>query len=123
MASSDSGISMPAQLNRVKDMDLTDQDMSILHALAHGMQPATPYAAAEVAQRLDGLCPSLQDSEETGDYLWGLWVIIIRIAQSPDAGSVVQDCLVRILEQLKRCGNGEFNTWVSLLHPAPFPRS
>lgn len=114
---------MLAQLKRIQEMNLTKQKVSILDALAHGMQPATPYAAAEVAHRLDRLCPPLQDSEEAENYLWRLWVIIIRIARSPDAGSVVQECLVRILEQVRQCVKGDLDTWVVSLHRAPFPRS
>lgn len=78
---------MLAQLKRIKEMDLTGQEVSILHVLAHGMQP------------------------EAGDYLWRLWVIIVRITQSSDAGNLVQECFVWIL--VSSVLRGELDTCLS----------
>ncbi|KAK4032947.1 hypothetical protein C8A01DRAFT_50382 [Parachaetomium inaequale] len=107
MAATETSFATLMQLELVKKRDLTAQGVSILQALAHGLQPATPEAAAEAAHQLDRLCPPLEDSDQASDYLWGLWEIIMAIAGSPDVESEVHERLVEILRQLKQHARGE----------------
>lgn len=106
------------QLEAIKKrMPLTDEQLAIISAFGHAMQPATEETAAEAARRLDALIPPLEEEEETGDWLYRTWDLMVDLAISPDSTSHVQERLMEVLENLQQRAKGTIMVdGVSLLH-------
>ncbi|KAF6820949.1 hypothetical protein CSOJ01_00384 [Colletotrichum sojae] len=77
-----------------KRMPLTDEQLAIISAFGHAMQPATEETAAEAARRLDALIPPLDEEEEIGDWLYRTWDLMVDLAISPDSTRHIQERLM-----------------------------
>ncbi|KAF6831540.1 hypothetical protein CPLU01_06706 [Colletotrichum plurivorum] len=89
-----------------KRLPLTDEQLAIINAFGHAMQPATEETAAEAARRLDALIPPLGEEEETGDWLYRAWDLMVDLVISPDSTSHVQERLMSVLENLQQMAKG-----------------
>ncbi|RFU25227.1 hypothetical protein B7463_g11119, partial [Scytalidium lignicola] len=75
------------------------------------MQAATPETVAEAAGELDDSCPPLEQKEETSDYLWLVWEIILDIARSSGVTNGIHKNLISILESLRQIAKGDLHVW------------
>ncbi|KAF6808982.1 hypothetical protein CMUS01_13772 [Colletotrichum musicola] len=89
-----------------KRMPLTDEQLAIISAFGHAMQPATEETAAEAARRLHALIPPFDEEEETGDWLYRTWDLMVDLAISPDSTSHIQERLMSVLENLQQRAKG-----------------
>ena len=103
-------------LQFIRERNLSEREAYIVEIFAHGVQPARPEAAVEAACELDGCCPPLEQDQETRDYLWIVWEIMLDIARSPGVTNEVQERLVSILESLQQIAKGDLNVWGVSIH-------
>lgn len=70
------------------------------------MAPATRDSAAEAARQLDQCCPPLEDTEQTAEFVWTVWNVILDITSSPDVTSEMQERLISIVLELQKIDRG-----------------
>lgn len=94
------------QLQRIRESSLTEQQNSVLNALALAMPPATPDSIEISASGITEICPPLDQGTEVYTYVWMVWQLIFDVAQSPEVPVEVQQRLVRIIQILERMEKG-----------------
>lgn len=94
------------QLQQIRERELSEYETSIVGIWASAMAPATRESAAEAARQIDERCPSLEDTEQTAEFVWRLWDIMLDIASSPDVTSHIQERLVSVVLELKQIDKG-----------------
>lgn len=108
------------QLELIREADLSEQEVYVLYALSWAMQSPTWEAAEGSAYLLDELCPPLEQEEEATDYLWLVWALICKIAESPDVSFEVHKQLVKVLQSVAQCAKGNLRVWgVSIIETTP----
>jgi hypothetical protein len=98
-----------AQLELIRQRELSEQETDILHAFGLAMRPGVPDAAAEAASRLDALCPPLEGDQEAGDYIWRVWGVMFDIAASTDATDQMHSALLAVLQALEKKSRGQLD--------------
>lgn len=96
-----------AQLELIRERELSGQQTDILQAFGLAMRPGVPGAAADAAGRLDALCPPLESDQEARDYIWGVWEVLFYIAASADVPDQVHFSLVAVLQELQQKTRGQ----------------
>ncbi|KAK3899515.1 hypothetical protein C8A05DRAFT_36861 [Staphylotrichum tortipilum] len=98
-----------AQLERIRERALSEQETAILQALGLAMRPGVLDAAADAARRLDSLCPPLECDQEVRNYIWAVWGVMFSIAASSNAQDQVHFALVAVLQELQNTTRGQLS--------------